>query len=439
MELRSKGGRTASAEWLVVSSFDNLLRQRAAFIVGHQQPLRHGDPRYGAYMVYDNEGDSIYLNDRPNCNPVDRDEGRERLGMGIFLARMYQRQGGDEQLLTSLRRYADFVGRLQTPDFTTYSTPSLTGWNRNYNYAWVATFYQEMFRITHEPEFLRKAYGTLRALFRQFGHGFYAIDLPVDGIALLRQNGFAAEADTLLSDFQQVADTYAANGSRYPKSEVNYEQSIVAPSVVHLLRMYQLTARRCYLDAAREQMPLLEAFGGRQPSFHLNDIALRHWDGYWFGKSEMWGDTFPHYWSTLTAVAYRLWADITGQNAYGRRAEAILRQNLCLFAEDGHASCAYIYPDQVNGQKGKFYDPYANDQDWALCFYLQDYPREAHAPQTIVLVPRADDPQFDGIGLVSGGGATSVLLKDYPEPQRTEILDLVYRPRPLRGRARHGQ
>ena len=36
--------------------------------------------------------------------------------------------------------------------------------------------------------------------------------------------------------------------------------------------------------------------------------------------------------------------------------------------------------------------------------------------------------RFDGIGLVNGGGGTSVLLKDYPEPQRTEILDLVYKP-----------
>jgi hypothetical protein len=39
--------------------------------------------------------------------------------------------------------------------------------------------------------------------------------------------------------------------------------------------------------------------------------------------------------------------------------------------EDGKASCAYIYPLTVNGKPGKFYDPYANDQDWALYYYLQ--------------------------------------------------------------------
>ncbi len=36
--------------------------------------------------------------------------------------------------------------------------------------------------------------------------------------------------------------------------------------------------------------------------------------------------------------------------------------------------------------------------------------------------------RFDGIGIVNGGGGTSALLKDYPEPQRSEILDLVYKP-----------
>lgn len=37
--------------------------------------------------------------------------------------------------------------------------------------------------------------------------------------------------------------------------------------------------------------------------------------------------------------------------------------------------------------------------------------------------------RFDGIGAVNGGGATSVLLKDYPEPQRSQIMDMVYKPK----------
>lgn len=36
--------------------------------------------------------------------------------------------------------------------------------------------------------------------------------------------------------------------------------------------------------------------------------------------------------------------------------------------------------------------------------------------------------QLDGIGGLSGGGATSVLLWTYPEPQRSEILDFLFKP-----------
>lgn len=49
--------------------------------------------------------------------------------------------------------------------------------------------------------------------------------------------------------------------------------------------------------------------------------------------------------------------------------------------------------------------------------------------QEIKLDGNAGGKRFDGIGLVNGGGATSVLLKDYPEPQRSQILDLVYKPK----------
>jgi len=35
---------------------------------------------------------------------------------------------------------------------------------------------------------------------------------------------------------------------------------------------------------------------------------------------------------------------------------------------------------------------------------------------------------FDGIGGLSGGGATSVFIRDYPEPHRSTILDLLFKP-----------
>lgn len=51
------------------------------------------------------------------------------------------------------------------------------------------------------------------------------------------------------------------------------------------------------------------------------------------------------------------------------------------------------------------------------------------AVQHIVLDGAAGGPRFDGIGIVEGGGGTGVLLKDYPEPQRSQILDLVFKPK----------
>ncbi|XP_048342741.1 galactocerebrosidase-like [Sphaerodactylus townsendi] len=36
--------------------------------------------------------------------------------------------------------------------------------------------------------------------------------------------------------------------------------------------------------------------------------------------------------------------------------------------------------------------------------------------------------EFDGIGAVSGGGATSRLLVDYEEPYRSQILDYLFKP-----------
>ena len=57
----------------------------------------------------------------------------------------------------------------------------------------------------------------------------------------MKENGFTAEADTLLNDFKSMADVFCENGPNYPTSEVNYEQSIVAPSIIHLLNVYMLT------------------------------------------------------------------------------------------------------------------------------------------------------------------------------------------------------
>lgn len=171
--------------------------------------------------------------------------------------------------MDALNNYVSFIRRIQKPDYTTNSTVDFKSKNRGYNYPWVADFWFTMFRTTGNKQYLKDGYGTLRALVRYFKHGFYCINIPTYGYTLLKENGFTAEADTLLNDFKSMADVFCENGPNYPTSEVNYEQSIVAPSIIHLLNVYMLTGDEKYLKGAESQLPLLESFGGKQPSFHL--------------------------------------------------------------------------------------------------------------------------------------------------------------------------
>jgi galactosylceramidase len=49
--------------------------------------------------------------------------------------------------------------------------------------------------------------------------------------------------------------------------------------------------------------------------------------------------------------------------------------------------------------------------------------------QTVRLNADRGGKRFEGIGVVEGGGGTGVLLKDYPEPQRSQILDFMFKPK----------
>ena len=74
-----------------------------------------------------------------------------------------------------------------------------------------------------------------------------------------------------------------------------------------------------------------------------------------------------------------------------------------------------------------------------LCLFIV---RDSHTPGGLEAVkkdqPASASPNlidrngmsltFDGIGGLSGGGATSRLLIDYKEPQRSQILDYLFKP-----------
>ncbi|WP_055586279.1 ricin-type beta-trefoil lectin domain protein [Streptacidiphilus griseoplanus] len=52
----------------------------------------------------------------------------------------------------------------------------------------------------------------------------------------------------------------------------------------------------------------------------------------------------------------------------------------------------------------------------------------AYADASITLNGSSTGRQFDGVGAISGGGGNSRLLIDYPEPQRGQILDYLFKP-----------
>lgn len=384
--IKYKEGETW-VELLGISNYDSIIQRRADFMLDYQQYNHKGDKRDGALLPYDNTTDSIYCNWLQSQNLSDANEGRERVGGGIFLAYLATQTHSD-RYLHALDRYCKFVRtQLQDENFNTWSDAdkdksrigSKTQRRRIYNYPWITHLYCQMYEATHDKKYLHWAYGTQKACYRNGGYNFYAIDVPVvQSITLMRENGMQAEADTLLGEYRKMADNIMKNGLDYPKSEVNYEQSIVAPSVNFLCKMYLVTKEQKYLDKAQEMMPVVEAFGGQQPSSHLHDIAIRHWDGYWFGKPKQWGDTMPHYWSCITADCFANYSKClamdgspTDSQTYMARAQQILRQNLNLFTEDGRAGAAYIYPDKVNGKVARGLNPFSNDQDFALMYYLK--------------------------------------------------------------------
>lgn len=363
------GGVRTFCRILVLPELCELAKRRCRFIIEKQQFRSEGSMLDGAYLIYDNEEGHMHYS-----REYDRNAGRERIGMGLLMAKYLQSEH-DEDAEKSLDRYIKYVERELFDSETGRVSNDCRrddSFKRLYNYPWMSLFYTELYTLKGRREYLINAYKIMMSFYEQGGAHFYAIEIPAARlVSELKKAGMAEHADALTEHLREHCDFILSRGPEYPAHEVNFEQSIAAPAAITLFDMYRITGEQKYLDGAKEQLAVLELFNGIQPDHHLYEVAIRHWDGYWFGKNRLYGDTFPHYWSALTANAYRALGSITGDKEYLRRAEAAYRGVLSLFSPDGSASCAYLYPVTCNGTRGGWYDPYANDQDWGLYFMLR--------------------------------------------------------------------
>jgi len=355
---------------LVQPSIEKLSAARCRFIAEKQQysnPKSHLD---GAYLIYDNEEKHTYYEfGRGDCNC-----GRERVGMGVLIAK-YLQKNKDGKLRNSLKKYLSFVERELFDEETGEvfaEAKRYNPWQRLYNFPWMAVLFLEAYKFFGDTKYLTSAYKVLKSMYEQGGSHFYAIELPLEAIVKELENAkMNDEKAELMKCFEEHCAYIIEKDTNYPPHEVKFEQSIVGPATNILLQMYKITKEEKYLVGAKRQLEILDLFNGFQPDYHLYEVAIRHWDGFWFGKKQLFGDTFPHYWSGLTANAFNTYAEITGDSEYKKRVEAAYRGLLSLYKPDGSASCAYIFPESVNGREGKLYDPYANDQDWGLYFNLR--------------------------------------------------------------------
>ncbi len=360
---------------LVVPELKDIVKARCTFIREKQQYINEGQPLHGAYLIYDRETEQLCYGHRL----YDHGSGREKLGMGVLIAMLLNSEYGPEdeqQLLESLDLYYRFVERelYDSEKGTVFNRIGKSNyqWHRLYNYPWLVTLQMELYKGTQMIEYLQKMTKTIQAYYEHGGERFYSLCLPMlESVRLLEQNGLKTESDLLRALYLNHADVIMGNKLAYPAHEVDYEQSIVAPAASYTLQAYLLSGQEKYLQAAKEHIRVLELFNGNQPDYHLNKISIRHWDGFWFGKRRLYGDTFPHYWSVLSAEVFSYYYEITKIERYHTMAQTILRNNLCLFDQSGFGSSAYLYPFSINDERGKFLDPWANDQDWALIYAMR--------------------------------------------------------------------
>lgn len=363
--------------------FETLLERRVRFLLRHQFRRDPSSPLHGAFLIYDNEEHSQYY----DYVWRDHNTSGERGNMGLLICRWAQMHPEDREAREAVDLYEQYILR-ETYETDTGIVHGDVGKHscrvRLYNTAMLINLWIELYRLKGNPVYLEWIARSIRLFYSAGGTSFYPNGtLFSDAIVLIRQAGLTDVADELTALVRKHVEKMMDIGMCYPPHETHFEQTIATPAVAIPAAFCDLTGPAPeILRHCAGQIDVLERFSGDQPDYRLNEIPIRHWDEFWFGKRHLFGDTFPHYLSALTARAFMLYSRISNLSLYREKAKKCLRNCLCLFFADGSASCAYLYPLSVTMRKkdgtvytparrGEFFDPYANDQDGMLYLTLQ--------------------------------------------------------------------
>ena len=375
------GNRRFHAFGFCSEPFEQLLEKRIAFLLKHQQVTDPTSPLYGAFLIYDNEEHARYFSYRNrDCNA-----NRERTNMSLLLCRYLRthRNPAAERALDLAEQFflREIYDTATGAVFDNIGRSTET--KRLYNNAGMINFWLELYDLRKQEKYLDWIERSIRFFYENGGWHFYPNGtLFSDCVSRIRAAGRTGTADELQALVRRHVREICATGYRFPPHEVNFEQTIATPAVAIPAAWCALIDNDPEILAETKRLvELLDLFQGDQPDYRLHEIAIRHWDEFWFGKRKLYGDTFPHYLSVLSARAFLLYAACSGDRRYAEKAKRCMRNNLCLFSPDGSASCARLHPFSVTmlnpdgsvksgPHRGEFYDPWANDQDGALYLIL---------------------------------------------------------------------
>lgn len=356
----------------------DLVRRRVSVILDHHRPAQRPAPR-GFVACDTRTGLTVTDQGWPDWS-----DAAERTAMPILLGEARTRGlVGDTRAADvdqALDEFAAFVTQylVMEDGWVRRGSTNVTSPPRLYNTPWVVDFLIMEHRLTGDIAHLELATSLLEASARHgvsrhlsIGHpqAVLGVDTAVGQLPVA--GDLPRRIDRLLDRLRDQALELAARSGALPAHEVSYEQSIVAPLVSLLSLAHRRWPDERLVTATEAALDWLLAFAGPQRHVRSRHIAIRHWDGYWFGLRRQWGDTFPHYWSALTAVAL---LDLPAELRSGDQKEmarAILQANLALYDENARGCCAYLYPSCVDGLPAHGPDPLDNDQDWALIYALR--------------------------------------------------------------------